>query len=56
MCKRWNEAIEYDFIYKDKFDYWVIGSKNHNLVDIINFCPFCGSELNDIGCTVVYEI
>jgi len=49
-CKGWENNN--DTIYTTKFfSGWVIDDRHSNEKIKIKHCPFCGSELDDTGCT-----
>ena len=55
-CDKANESLDWFFYQKrkphttDKYPEYYISDENGN-EERINFCPFCGSELDKNGCT-----
>ena len=50
-CDSWICACVDFAIEVDKFGNWNIQSVEDYTEHIIEYCPFCGSELNEKGCT-----
>ena len=48
-CKSWQEKAKKMLLYHNR--YWYVYDF-HNNTHAIEYCPFCGSELDSEGCTL----
>ena len=50
-CTEWWVAQKIDEVYQDKYGDWFLFHEGENDEKLNNCCPWCGSGLDDNGCT-----